>query len=56
MSHDNHDDGLVHSHNWAKEPPPAIGELLRPVVETGVAGLRRDRIEDSIAGGSATHR
>jgi hypothetical protein len=25
-----HDDGLVHSHGWAKEPPPAIGALLRP--------------------------
>lgn len=30
MSNDQHDDGLVHSHGWATEPPPSIGELLRP--------------------------
>lgn len=30
MSNDQHDDGLVHSHGWAKEPPPSVGELLRP--------------------------
>ena len=30
MNHDHHDDGLVHSHGWAKEPPPSVGELLRP--------------------------
>lgn len=29
MDHD-HDDGLVHSHGWATEPPPSIGMLLRP--------------------------
>jgi hypothetical protein len=29
MDHD-HDDGLVHSHGWATEPPPCIGMLLRP--------------------------
>lgn len=23
MSHDNYDDGLVHSHDWAREPPRA---------------------------------
>jgi len=28
MNHD-HDDGLVHSHGWAKEPPPSVGMLLR---------------------------
>ena len=28
--HDMHDDGLVHSHHWATEPPPSIGRLLRP--------------------------
>ena len=30
MNHDHHDDGLVHSHGWATEPPPSVGELLRP--------------------------
>jgi hypothetical protein len=30
MDHDMHDDGLVHSHGWATEPPPSIGMLLRP--------------------------
>jgi hypothetical protein len=30
MSHDTHDDGLVHAHRWATEPPPSIGMLLRP--------------------------
>ncbi|WP_372616717.1 hypothetical protein [Falsiroseomonas sp.] len=29
MDHD-HDDGLVHAHRWATEPPPSVGELLRP--------------------------
>ncbi len=30
MNDDMHDDGLVHSHGWATEPPPSIGQLLRP--------------------------
>jgi len=30
MNDDLHDDGLVHSHRWATEPPPSVGELLRP--------------------------
>jgi hypothetical protein len=30
MNHDHHDDGLVHSHGWATEPPPPVGKLLRP--------------------------
>ena len=30
MSNDQHDDGLVHSHGWATEPPPSVGALLRP--------------------------
>ena len=30
MNNDHHDDGLVHSHRWATEPPPSVGELLRP--------------------------
>jgi hypothetical protein len=30
MRDDHHDDGLVHSHGWAKEPPPSVGLLLRP--------------------------
>jgi hypothetical protein len=29
MDHDMHDDGLVHTHGWATEPPPSVGELLR---------------------------
>ncbi len=28
--HEMHDDGLVHSHGWAMEPPPPVGQLLRP--------------------------
>ncbi|RAI59447.1 hypothetical protein [Roseicella frigidaeris] len=28
MSHDDYDDGLVHSHGWATEPPaPATGPM-----------------------------
>jgi hypothetical protein len=30
MNDDMHDDGLVHSHDWAREAPPPVGELLRP--------------------------
>ena len=30
MDHDMHDDGLVHPHHWATEPPPSVGMLLRP--------------------------
>lgn len=30
MNDDMHDDGLVHSHGWATEPPPSVGLLLRP--------------------------
>ncbi|PWS38321.1 hypothetical protein DFH01_03260 [Falsiroseomonas bella] len=29
MTDDHHDDGLVHGHRWATEPPPSVGELLR---------------------------
>jgi hypothetical protein len=29
MNDDLHDDGLVHGHSWASEPPPSIGEMLR---------------------------
>ena len=29
MNDDLHDDGLVHSHGWAREAPPPVGELLR---------------------------
>ncbi len=53
MTHDMHDDGLVHSHNWAKEPPPAVGQLLRPAADTGVAvaaamNVKQDVIEDGL--------
>jgi hypothetical protein len=40
MDHHDHDDGLVHSHGWATEPPPSIGMLLRPAND--VAGARPD--------------
>jgi hypothetical protein len=33
MNDDMHDDGLVHSHGWATEPPPSVGMLLRPANE-----------------------
>lgn len=35
MDHHDHDDGLVHSHGWATEPPPSIGMLLRPANDDG---------------------
>jgi len=35
MDDDMHDDGLVHSHGWATEPPPSIGQLLRPAHDDG---------------------
>ncbi len=38
MDHDMHDDGLVHSHGWATEPPPSVGMLLRPANDDGPAG------------------
>ncbi|HYF08729.1 MAG TPA: hypothetical protein VD970_13980 [Acetobacteraceae bacterium] len=31
MSHDMHDDGLVHAHDWARDPSP----LSRPAVPQG---------------------
>jgi len=34
-----HDDGLVHSHGWATEPPPSVGMLLRPANDTGKAPI-----------------
>jgi hypothetical protein len=40
MSHDQHDDGLVHSHGWATEPPPSIGEMLRGVEAAPRAATR----------------
>lgn len=43
MDHD-HDDGLVHSHRWATEPPPSVGELLRPANDDGQT-RGRDRAE-----------
>ncbi|TDH58509.1 hypothetical protein E2C06_32215 [Dankookia rubra] len=27
MSNDDYDDGLVHSHGWATEPPPPAGPM-----------------------------
>jgi hypothetical protein len=38
MDHDNHDDGLVHSHGWATEPPPSVGHLLRPANDRRIDG------------------
>lgn len=35
MDHDMHDDGLVHGHAWATEPPPSIGMMLRPANDDG---------------------
>ncbi|MGG5822521.1 hypothetical protein [Falsiroseomonas sp. HW251] len=40
MDHDQHDDGLVHSHGWATEPPPSVGMLLRPAND--------DRLPDNL--------
>jgi hypothetical protein len=39
MTHDTHDDGLVHSHDWAKEPPPAVGEILRAMGQDIAAAM-----------------
>lgn len=30
MSHDEHDDGLVHGHAWASDPEPARPQTRRP--------------------------
>jgi hypothetical protein len=30
MSHDNYDDGLVHSHRWATEPPTTFATTRDP--------------------------
>jgi hypothetical protein len=35
MNDDSHDDGLVHSHGWAMEPPPSVGRLLRSANDDG---------------------
>ena len=29
MSNDDYDDGLVHSHSWATEPPPPVAGAMR---------------------------
>ncbi len=39
MNHD-HDDGLVHAHGWAKEPPPSVGELLRATEQPVPSGAQ----------------
>ena len=31
MSHDDFDDGLVHSHGWATEPPPPAQRSARVI-------------------------
>jgi hypothetical protein len=47
MNDDNHDDGLVHSHGWATEPPPSIGELLRPAAaRVATTTATRDEAHD----------
>jgi hypothetical protein len=32
MSHDDFDDGLVHGHGWATEPPAPVLDRLAPVI------------------------
>jgi hypothetical protein len=53
MNDDNHDDGLVHSHGWATEPPPSIGELLRPAAArvTTTTATRDDAHDDGLVHG-----
>jgi len=41
---DSYDDGLVHSHGWAAEPPPSVGSLLRP--SNGIATTIGDDTHD----------
>lgn len=53
MDHDNHDDGLVHSHGWAAEPPPSVGMLLRPANDTGTAA--RDAARDAAGNQDEIH-
>jgi hypothetical protein len=56
MDHDMHDDGLVHGHGWATEPPPSVGMLLRPANDratqpqegTSVAAQPGDAVGDDL--------
>lgn len=54
MDHDNHDDGLVHSHGWAAEPPPSIGQLLRSAADARPAAAR-DTAMPKAPPGEAAH-
>ncbi len=49
MDHDNHDDGLVHSHGWATEPPPSVGMLLRPANDDRPAGTPANDVARAMA-------
>lgn len=40
MDHDHHDDGLVHGHRWATEPPPPVGRMLRGLEAASRAAAR----------------
>ena len=46
MNDDMHDDGLVHSHGWATEPPPSVGVLLRPANDDATAKAQVVKPED----------
>jgi hypothetical protein len=51
MNDDNHDDGLVHSHGWATEPPPSIGELLRPAPRVTTKPVPDETHDDGLVHG-----
>ena len=51
MDHDTHDDGLVHSHGWATEPPPSVGELLRPAAARIATTTEQDGHDDGLVHG-----
>jgi hypothetical protein len=47
MSHEHdYDDGLVHSHGWATEPPPSVGMLLRPANDEARRGAKLEEAHD----------
>ncbi len=50
MPDDMHDDGLVHGHGWAHEPPPAIllNRPASPVLRPAARAAMEDHYDDGL--------
>ncbi|WP_137179626.1 hypothetical protein [Roseomonas sp. AR75] len=51
MNHDQHDDGLVHSHGWATEPPPSVGDILRGLAPREATRIIEEAHDDGLVHG-----